>query len=424
MKESTPMARRTIPLTDTQIRKSKPKDKGYKLFDGDGLFLWINTSGGKLWRLKYISPDSKKEKTYSIGKYPDITLAVARSERERLRQLVKSGIDPSAEKQENKKVHIEIEKKKSDTFGKISEDFLKHKTKIKEEYRDMQRRRLERHIFPSLKNVPIEDISRADIIELIKLIEANGTLEMANRVFSLCNEIFRFASANEKIPYNILQDIDKKSVFKQNEEKHYPVILDEKEIKILLEVIDDYQGEIVTRYALRLLPYLASRPGNVIDAEWKEIDFENAQWVIPGEKMKIKVKFKGTDKLQSHIVPLSRQAIKVIKELKKFSGDSQYLFPSPLSKKRPMSNNTLSSAMKRLGYKDKMNPHSFRAMFSTILHSKIEEHGFHSDIIERQLAHKERNRVKAAYNHAEYLSQRKKLMQWWADYLEEVRNNG
>jgi len=416
------MARRTLPLTDTEIKKAKQKDKGYKLFDGDGLFLFVNNAGGKLWRLKYISPTSKKEKTYSIGKYPDITLATARSERERLRQLIKSGIDPSQEKQENKKIRITQEIDKTDTFSKIAEDFLAHKTKITDDYKDMQRRRLERHIYPSLKNVPIKSIVRADIIELIRLIEANGTLEMASRVFSLCNEIFRYAAANDKIPYNILQDIDKKSVFKQPDEKHYPVILDEQEIKILLDVIDDYKGDISTKYALRLLPHLASRPGNIRVAEWKEIDFENSEWIIPGEKMKIKVKYKGTNELQPHIVPLSKHSMKIIKELKKFTGDGPYLFPSTLHKDRPMSDNTLSSAMKRLGYKDKMNPHSFRAMFSTILHGKIEEHGFHSDIIERQLAHKERNKVKAAYNHAEYLPQRKKMMQWWSNYLDKVKN--
>jgi len=421
LKGNTPMARRTIPLSDTQIKNAKPKEKGYKLFDGDGLFLWLSPTGGKLWRLKYISPVSGKEKTYSLGKYPDVTLAGARVERADLRQLVKNGIDPSDEKQEHKKIHIEMETKKADTFGKISEDFLKHKTKISDDYRDMQLRRLDRHIFPTLKSTPISEITRNDIIDLVKVIESNGTLEMASRVFSLCNEIFRYASANEKIPYNILQDIDKKSVFIQKEEKHFPVILDEKEIKILLETLDNYGGDISSKYALQLLPHLAARPGNIRVAEWKEIDFKKSQWVIPGEKMKIRVKYKGTDELQPHIIPLSEQVVKMIKELRKHTSDSPYLFPSVLSRDRSMSDNTLSTAMKRLGYKGRMTPHSFRAMFSTILHSKIEEHGFHSDIIERQLAHKESNKVKAAYNHAEYLPQRKEMMQWWSDYLDKIK---
>lgn len=415
------MARRTIPLSDTQIKKAKPKEKGYKLFDGDGLFLWISKTGGKLWRLKYISPVSAKEKTFSIGKYPDVTLAKARVERDHLRQLIANGIDPSEEKQQNKKEHIKTEIKKLDTFGKLAEDFLKHKTKISNNYREMQFRRLDRHIFPTLKNTPISEINRKDIIDLIRIIEANGTLEMSYRVFSLCNEIFRYASANEKIPYNILQDIDKKSVFIQKEEKHFPVILDEKEIKTLLGALDNYKGDISSNYALKLLPHLAARPGNIRVAEWKEIDFEKSQWIIPGEKMKIKVKYTGTDTLQPHIVPLSRQVMLIIKELQRHTYDSPYLFPSVLSRKRPMSDNTLSTAMKRLGYQGKMNPHSFRAMFSTKLHGNIEVHGFHSDIIERQLAHKEKNKVKAAYNHAEYLRQRKEMMQWWSDYLDKIR---
>ncbi len=416
------MARRTVPLSDTQIKKARPKDKSYKLFDGEGLFIFINTTGGKLWRLKYISPVSKKEKTYSIGKYPDITLARAREERGRLRELIAKGVDPSQEKQDHKKIKTEEAIKRSDTFSKMAEDLLVHKRKISDDYRDMQRRRLEKHIFPTLRNTPISNISRADIIELIKVIESNGTLEMANRVFSLCNEIFRYAAANEKIPYNILQDIDKKSVFIQPEEKHFPVILDEKEIKPLLKAMENYTGELSTAYALKLLPHLAARPGNIMLAEWKEIDFKNAQWIIPGKKMKIKVSYKGTDKLQPHITPLSTQVMKIIKELKRFTGDSPYLFPSTLSKKKPISENTLAQAISRLGYKDKMKPHSFRAMFSTILHGKIEEHGFHSDIIERQLAHKERNKVKAAYNHAEYLPQRKEMMQWWSDHLDSIKS--
>ncbi len=414
------MARRTIPLSDTQIKKAKSKEKGYKLSDGDGLFLWISPTGGKLWRLKYTSPVSGKERSYSMGKYPDITLATARVERERLRQLVKNGIDPSDEKQENKKAHIEIEIKKADTFGKLAEDLLAHKTEISDDYRDMQLRRLDRHVFPVLKNTPISEITRTDIIDLVKIIESNGTLEMASRVFSLCNEIFRYASANEKIPYNILQDIDKNSVFIKKIEKHFPVILDEKEIKILLKALDNYDGDISTQYALRLLPYLAARPGNIRLFEWNEIDFEKSQWIIPGKKMKIRVKYKGTDELQPHIIPLSIQVMKIIKELEVHTGDGQYLFPGVLSKDRAMSDNTLLTAMKRLGYQGKMNPHSFRAMFSTILHSKIEEHGFHSDIIERQLAHKESNKVKAAYNHAEYLPQRKEMMQWWSNYLDAL----
>ncbi len=414
------MARRTVPLSDTQIKKAKPREKGYKLFDGDGLFLWISPTGGKLWRLKYISPVSGKEKTYSIGKYPDISLADVRIERTRLRQLIQGGIDPSIEKQKTKKEQETEKKKTSDTFSRVAEEYLSHKTDISDSHRETQRSRLENHIYPTLEHIPISDISRSDIIDLIKVIESRGTLEIADRVFSLCNAIFKYAAANEKIPYNLLQDIDKKSVFKQKETKHFPVILDEKGIKILIKKMNNYSGEVSTAYALKLLPYLAARPGNIRWAEWKEIDFEKSLWVIPGEKMKIEVKYKGTDELQPHIVPLSTQVVKILKELKRFTGKTPYLFPSTLATTKVISENTLAQALNRLGYKNKMKPHSFRAMFSTILHNKIGEHDFHSEIIERQLAHQERNKVKAAYNHAEYLAQRIQMMQWWSDYIDEV----
>ena len=414
------MARKTIPLSDTQIKKAKPKEKGYKLFDGDGLFLWISTTGGKLWRLKYVSPTSRKEKTYSIGKYPAISLAAVRIERAQLRQLIQNGIDPSEEKQKSKKKQEIEEIKMLDIFGKVAEEYLLHKTDISESHRETQRSRLKNHIYPTLENTPISEISRSDIVDLIKVIESNGTLEISDRVFSLCNAVFKYAAANEKIPYNLLQDIDKRSVFKQKEIKHFPVILDEKEIKILLHEMNNYSGEISTLYALKLLPHLATRPGNIRKAEWKEIDFEKEQWTIPGEKMKVEVKYKGTDELQPHIVPLSSQVLEILKELKRFTGNSPYLFPSTLATVNVISENTLAHALNRLGYKDRMKPHSFRAMFSTILHNKIIEHNFHSEIIERQLAHQERNQVKAAYNHAEYLSQRKEMMQWWSNYLDII----
>jgi len=209
------------PLNDAKIKKAKAKDKGYKLFDGAGLFLWVNTTGGKLWRLKYKSPINGKEKTYSIGKYPDIKLATARTERERLRQLIGNGIDPSLEKQKIKKSRIEKQINETNTFGKVANKFLLHKIKNLDSYNEMQLKRLEKHIFPSLENVPIKEISRSDIIGLIKIIEKNGKFEMASRVFSLCNEIFRYAAANEIISHNLLADIDKKNVFIGPENNHF-----------------------------------------------------------------------------------------------------------------------------------------------------------------------------------------------------------
>ncbi len=406
------MARVTIPLTATEVKSAKPKEKAYKLFDGQGLFLFVDKTGGKLWRLKYKSPVTDKEKTYSMGRFPDISLLQAREKRQELRSMITQGIDPMLEKQEEKVKLVAKEVKKSDTFKKVAEEFFKHKTDLSEGHLKRQKARLSNDIYPFIGDTPITEITRLNIIESVKRIEARGTIETAHRVLSLCNSVFRYATAHEKIPYNILADIDRKNILKPAPDKNYPTITDPEEIKHLLNALDGYKGEAITRYALQLLPFVAARPGNIRSAEWSEIDFENYQWVISGEKMKTGGK---------HIIPLSLQAMKIIKELQMLTGDSEYLFPSPLDKKRPMSDNTLNAALKRLGYKGQMNPHSFRAMFSTVLHEKITEHNFHSGIIERQLAHKEKNKVKAAYDHSEYLPQRKELMQWWANWLDGVR---
>ncbi len=406
------MARVTIPLTATEVKSAKPKEKAYKLFDGQGLFLFVDKTGGKLWRLKYKSPVTDKEKTYSMGRFPDISLLQAREKRQELRSMITQGIDPMLEKQEEKVKLVAKEVKKSDTFKKVAEEFFKHKTDLSEGHLKRQKARLSNDIYPFIGDTPITEITRLNIIESVKRIEARGTIETAHRVLSLCNSVFRYATAHEKIPYNILADIDRKNILKPAPDKNYPTITDPEEIKHLLNALDGYKGEAITRYALQLLPFVAARPGNIRSAEWSEIDFENYQWVISGEKMKTGGK---------HIIPLSLQAMKIIKELQMLTGDGEYLFPSPLDKKRPMSDNTLNAALKRLGYKGQMNPHSFRAMFSTVLHEKITEHNFHSGIIERQLAHKEKNKVKAAYDHSEYLPQRKELMQWWANWLDGVR---
>ena len=415
------MARITIPLAAIKIKSAKPRDKAYKLFDGQGLFLFVDKTGGKLWRLKYKSPVTNKEKTYSMGRYPDLSLLLAREKRQELRSMIAQGIDPMLEKQGEKIKQIEEEVKQSDTFKKVAEAFFNNKTELSEGHLKRQKARLKNDIYPFIGNIPITEVTRLDIINAVKKIEDRGTIETAHRVLSLCNEVFRYATAHEKIPHNILADIDKKSILKPSPDKHYPTITEPEEIKHLLNAIDGYKGEAITRYALQLLPYLASRSGNIRMAEWREIDFESSQWVIDGEKMKVKVKIEGTNNYQPHAVPLSLQAMEIIKELQMLTRESKYLFPSPLDNKRPMSDNTLNSGLKRLGYKGLMTPHSFRSMFSTVMNEKIDQHGFHTDIIERQLAHIERNKVKSAYNHAEYLPQRKELMQWWADYLDRVK---
>jgi len=417
------MAKKIIPLTDRQIKGAKPKDKAYKLFDGQGLFLLVNKTGGKLWRLKYKSPLNGKERTYSIGSYPDITLVVARAKRQELREKIANGIDPMEEKKENKVKKAQEEIKKSDTFQKVSEEYFNFiQSSLSQSHLNRQKARLKNDIYPYIGNTPISEVNRTDIINAVKKIEERGAIETAHRVYALCNSVFKYAVANEKLPHNIMADIDKKHILQTPTKQNYPTITEPKEIKYLLEAIESYKGEAITRYALQLLPYVVSRPGNFRAMKWEDIDFKNSQWIIPGNEMKVKIKKKDTNEYQPHIVPLSKQAMKIIKELQPLTSDSTYVFHSSLSKHRPMSDNTLNTALKRLGYKGQMNPHSFRAMFSTIAHEHIDKHSFHSGVIERQLAHKETNKVKSAYDHSEYLPQRKKLMQWWADWLDEVKS--
>ena len=406
------MATRIPPLTDMQVKRAKPKEKAYKLFDGGGLFLWVSSTGAKSWRLKYRSPETGKEKTITLGLYPDFSLGQAREWRQAMRSLIKRGIDPALQRKEQERQAEEERRRLGMTFDAVAEEFFDHKTRISEGHKARQRRRLEMYVSPWVGAKPIDTIERKDIVECIKRIEERGTLETAHRVFGLCVEIFSYAAAHELIPYNILRDIDKANLFKKPDERNYPTITDPEEIGHLLRDIWAYNANLITRMALRLAIYTASRPGNIRLAEWSEIDLEAKEWIIPAEKMKMKRK---------HIVPLSRQALAVIEEIRPLTGNSPYLFPSPAYRSRPMSNTTLNMALKRMGYKDRIVAHGFRAMFSTIAHERLKEHGYHPIVIEKALAHEERNAVKAAYNHAEYLEERRGLLQWWADWLDERR---
>jgi integrase len=328
------------------------------------------------------------------------------------------------EKKKEKQEKREEERRRSDTFESVANAYLDFIAGgITENHLERQRARLANNIFPYVGERPITEISRADIIEAVKRIEERGAIETAHRVFAICNSVFKFAAANEKIPYNILADVDKKNILSPAPEKHYPTITDKEEVGRLLHAIDGYMGEAVTRYALQLIPFLAVRPGNFRNMKWKDIDIANSQWIIPGEEMKVKRKKKAVNDFRPHVVPLSLQAIQIIEKLRPLTGNGPYVLPSARSKSRPMSNNTLNAALIRLGYKGQLTPHSFRAMFSTIAHGHIEEHGHHSDVIERQLDHEEPNAVKRAYNHSEYLPQRRELMQWWGDWLDEAKRS-
>ncbi|MGK0255787.1 MAG: integrase [Arcobacteraceae bacterium] len=411
------MARQTLSLTATQIKNTKPKEKKYKLSDGGGLFLQINTNGSKLWRLKYRIHG--KEKEYAIGVYPDISLAKAREKREELRRLIADGIDPNEEKKQNKLVQQKVEDKKQNTFYNVSQEWwVNYEKEVSEAYHIKQNKAMQNYIYPFIKNQPIEEVKRSDILVIIKDLKNKGLLETAKRVFILLNQIFRYAVVMEHTPHNIIADLDTKIIIGRIERKSYATFTQDKDIKGLLLSIDEYSGDYTTKMALKMLPYVFVRSFNIRHCEWSEIDFIDNVWRIPAEKMKVKEEF---------ILPLPPQVIKILEEIRPFSGEGQYVFPSFRAKDKPMSDNTIISAIRRMGYtKDEFVPHGFRAMFSTIAYEKANEedgHSYTGEVIEALLAHKEPNKVKGAYNRAEYLNAKRELMQWYSDYLDVVKNS-
>ncbi len=384
------MPKKIPPLTEKKIKSAKPKDRAYKLFDGEGLYLYILPTGTKSWRMKYTSPVDKKEKTITFGKYPFISLKEARAKRFEVKALLEQKIEPSL-------------KEEILSFEEVSSLYLRTKN-ISTGHLNNQLRLLRLHIYPKLATKSIDKISTQDILNTLDTIPR---LNSASRAFGLLNSIFKFAMAKGYINQNPLNSIDKKSLIPTSKTKHYPTITKKDEIKKLLKDILSYKTEVV-KDAIVFSLLTASRPYNIRFASWSEI--EDNSWIIPPEKMKTKIK---------HIVPLSDWALEILEKAKSYKrGD--LIFPSPKYPDRALSINTLNLALKKLGYKDRVVVHGFRAMFSTIAHENIHLHKAHSLAIERQLAHIEKNRVKASYNYAEYLKERQKLMQWWSDWLRDL----
>ena len=409
------MPRTVKPLTDKEIKNTKSKEKEYKLFDGGGLYLSITPKNQKWWRLKYTFEG--KEKRIAIGVYPKVSLQEARKQREDLKYQISQGINPAEERKEAKKTKTTEENNKQYTFEYLANEYFEHiktlENPISENHHKKQVGRVDNHCLPFIGKVSITELKKNDILDIIKRIKKKGTHETARRVLSLVKGILDYGVDRELLEYSVASTIKPSKEIGKKIEKHYPVITDPKKLQALLLAIDEYPGDFTTRQALRIMPHVALRAGNIRFAEWCEIDFDKRIWYIPAEKMKMKEK---------HIVPLTNIVIDILKETYAFSGDGRYIFPSTTYKDRPLSENTLNVALRRLGYtKGEIVSHSFRGIFSTILHEKIQEHSFHSLIIERQLAHKEQNQVKAAYNHAQYLDERAKMMQWWSNYLNKIK---
>lgn len=387
-------------LTDKTIQAAKPKEKLYKLSDEKGMYLEVCPNGSRYWRLKYRF--AGKEKRISLGVYPEVSLKEARKQRGDARSLLRNGVDPSEQRK--------AEKAASSGFGSfepIAREWMEKQTWTHGHKRTVKMR-LENFILPWIGNKQINDITPSEILSLLKRQENRGVIETAHRVKSICSQIFRYAIATGRAERDPAADL--KNALAPTKAKCMATITDPREVGALLRAIDGFKGRFVTVCALKFAPLVFVRPGELRHAEWSEIDLDGSVWRLPAEKMKMK---------QPHIVPLSHQAVEILKELHPLTGHDKYVFPSIRASSRPMSDNTILAALRRLGYeKEEMSGHGFRAMASTLLH----EQGWPSTLIERQLAHQERNKVKAAYNHAEHLPERKRMMQAWADYLDGIKN--
>lgn len=390
-------------LTDTAAKNAKPQPDGKpkKYSDGGGLYLLANATG-KYWRYKYRLDG--KEKTLSIGGYPDISLKEARTRHEAARELLARGVDPSSHKQA-----VKAERETENSFEAVAREwFVKFRTQWVDSHASKIIRRLERDVFPWIGKQPIAAIEPPDILECLRRIEARGALETAHRAKQNIGQVFRYAVATGRAKRD--QTADLKGALPPPKKTSFAAITDPQEVGGLLRAMDDYKGTLATRTALQLSAYLFTRPGELRQMEWTEISFESARWEIPGEKMKAG---------KPHIVPLPRQALALLEELKPLTGRGRYVFHSTTDKAKPMSNNTVRQALRRLGYdNDAMTAHGFRALASTRLY----EMGFHSDLIEKQLAHAVGNDVRRAYDRSQHIEQRTAMMQQWADYLDSLRD--
>jgi len=394
-------------LTDIAIRNTKPGAKAIKLADGGGMFLLVTPAGGKLWRLKYRIDG--REKLLAIGTYPEIGLGEARRRREEARELIALGKDPSREKQRDKmRARIQA----ADTFAVICDEYCAKRrrdgqkgwapaTAIRSEY-------LLSLVCGSIGKLPIGQIQPADVLSAIRRIEGKGKLESARRSLQLAGAVFRFAVATARLTSDPTRDL--RGALTAPTVTHYGAITNASKVGQLLRAIDDYEGSGITKLALQVAPHVFVRPGELRHAEWSEFNLDGALWIIPAGKMKMR---------KAHHVPLSRQAVELFREVQSVTGGAGYVFPSVRSHTRPMSENTVNAGLRRLGYsKDEMTAHGFRAMASTLLN---ESGKWHPDAIERALAHRDTDKVRAAYHRGAHWNERVEMAQWWSDYLDQLR---
>ncbi|WP_033576370.1 tyrosine-type recombinase/integrase [Dickeya chrysanthemi] len=389
-------------LNARQVDTAKPKDKPYKLADGGGLYLLVNTNGARYWRLKYRI--AGKEKLLALGVYPDVSLADARTLRDKAKKALAAGADPS----ENKKDEKDARKAQvKNSFKDIALEWLASKAKKwSAGYANENMVLLTNNVFPRLGDRPIAEIKPLELLEILKKIENRGATEQARKVRMRCSEVFRYAIVTGRASYNPAPDLI--SAMQGHESKHHPFLI-AKELPDFFTALSGYSGSTLVVLAARLLILTGLRNGELRGATWQEIDIENALWDIPAERMKMR---------RPHLVPLSRQALAIVEQIREITGNYPLMFPGRNDPRKTMSEASINQVFKRSGYAGKVTCHGFRHTMSTILH----EQGYNTAWIETQLAHVDKNSIRGTYNHAQYLDSRREMLQWYADYMDSLEN--
>jgi integrase len=394
----------TVMLTDTAIRKAKPGAKPAKLADGGGLYLLLRPDGARWWRWDYRRPVTGKRNTLSLGTYPETGLADARSRQTEARKSLAAGIDPGEQRKAEKAAGLE---RAGNSFEVVAREWLGKQTWVTG-YRDKVEAWLVNDVFPYIGGKPVAEVTAPEFLRVARRIEERGAVESAHRILQNCGQVMRFAIATGRADRNPVADL--KGALATAEGGHHAAITDPLALGGLLRAIEGYSGNAVTRAALKLSGLLFVRPGELRHAEWAEIDLDKAEWNIPAGKMKMRL---------PHLVPLCDQAVAILRELHALTGRGLYVFPGGRSPKRPMSNNAINAALRRMGYgSDAMTAHGFRATARTLLDEVL---GYRPDYIEHQLAHAVRDPNGRAYNRTAHLAERRNMMQGWADYLDGLR---
>jgi len=393
-------------LTVVQIQSLKPAERPFKVFDSDGLYLLVQPSGALLWRFRYRCCGI--ERKLSLGSFPDVTLQQARRKRDAAKGELEDGIDPVEEKRQKR---LEAELAAKTTFGLVAEEYIQKMEREARAPATIKKARWFLELLGGLSKRPIAAVTPHELLDVLKRVERRGHHETAVRLRAFAGRVFRYGFATlrtEKNPADILR-----GALTVPRVKHHAAIVEPKKVGELLRAIEDYKGRPETLYALRLAPHVFLRPGELRQAKWTEIDFAEKVWRVPAERMKMK---------QPHAVPLSRQVLFILQDLRSLARSSDFLFPALHTTKRPISENTMNVALRRLGFEhDEMTSHGFRAMASTLLN---ESGLWHPDAIERALAHGEKDRVRAAYHRGAHWNERVRMAQWWSDYLDQLRVGG